>query len=93
MAPKQLVDLHNDLQRAFNSRPSDLKKSASLLAQLKIGLIQSGLLLPQGDLPLGDLVFARDILELGAFWSIRSRDIPSFDRYFSQLLTFYTDYR
>ena len=34
-----------------------------------------------------------DILEIGAFCSIRSRDVPSFDRYFSQLQTFYTDYR
>ena len=34
-----------------------------------------------------------DILEIGAYCSIRSRDVPSFDRYFSQLQTFYTDYR
>jgi 26S proteasome regulatory subunit N12 len=34
-----------------------------------------------------------DILEIGVFWSIRAEDIPSFDRYFSQLHTFYTDYR
>ena len=78
---------------------------------LKIGLIEAGLLLPQGDVNLRDLVVARsystelnyhfslilrisgDILEIGAFCSIRSRDVPSFDRYFSQLQTFYTDYR
>src|SRR5882762_1931772 len=34
-----------------------------------------------------------DILEMGAFWSIRTKDVPSFDRYFSQLQTFYNDYR
>src|SRR6267154_352212 len=34
-----------------------------------------------------------DILEIVVFWSIRAQDIPSFDRYFSQLYTFYTDYR
>jgi len=33
-----------------------------------------------------------DILEIGAFCSIRARDVPSFDRYFSQLQTFYTDF-
>lgn len=33
-----------------------------------------------------------DILEVGAFWSIRTKDIPSFDRYFSQLQTFYNDF-
>ena len=34
-----------------------------------------------------------EILEIGAFWSIRTRDVPSFDRYFSQLQTFYNDFR
>lgn len=75
-----------------------------------MGLIEAGLLLPQGNVNLGDLVVARqwtvnniwsklyliligDILEIGAFVSIRSRDVPSFDRYFAQLQTFYVDYR
>jgi len=40
-----------------------------------------------------DIRATGDILEVGAFVSIRSRDVPSFDRYFSQLQTFYTDYR
>jgi 26S proteasome regulatory subunit N12 len=92
MAPQQLTALHRDLQRAFDARPSDLKRCGTLLAQLKIGLIEAGLLLPTGDPKLGDLVIARDILEIGAFWSIRTKDVPSFDRYFSQLQTFYTDY-
>lgn len=29
---------------------------------------------------------------MGAIWSIRTRDIPSFERHFAQLSTFYTDY-
>lgn len=33
-----------------------------------------------------------EILEIGAFWSIRTKDVPAFDRYFSQLQTFYNDY-
>ena len=122
----QLKTLYEDLGRAFFSKPSDLKKCVAVLSKLKvcsslllpifahslkIGLIEAGLLLPQGDVNLGDLVVARshptelnycsllilrisgDILEIGAFCSIRSRDVPSFDRYFSQLQTFYTDYR
>jgi len=92
MAPHKLAALYNDLQKAFNARPCDLKRCASLLGQLKIGLIEAGLLLPSGDHKLEDLVVARDILEIGAFWSIRAKDVPSFDRYFSQLQTFYTDY-
>lgn len=105
----QLASLYTELKRAFEKKPSDLPKCGKLLNQLKLGLIQSGLLLPSGTRNLDDLVVARehlysilmiiipiypgDILEIGAFWSIRSKDVPSFDRYFSQLQTFYTDYR
>ncbi|KAG2158800.1 SAC3/GANP/Nin1/mts3/eIF-3 p25 family-domain-containing protein [Suillus bovinus] len=93
MASQNLATLYNELQRAFDARPSDLKKCGTLLAQLKVGLIEAGLLIPQGETNLHDLVVARDILEIGVFWSIRVKDVPSFDRYFSQLHTFYTDYR
>uniref|UniRef100_A0A0W0FCE4 PCI domain-containing protein n=1 Tax=Moniliophthora roreri TaxID=221103 RepID=A0A0W0FCE4_MONRR len=92
----QLRSLYNDLQKSFNSTPSDLKKCGTLLSQLKIGLIEAGLLIPQGEPNQNDLIVARpfkgDILEIGAIWSIRTKDVPSFDRYFSQLQTFYTDY-
>jgi len=87
-----LGKLYRDLQQSFSARPCDLKKCGALLAQLKIGLITAGLLVPHGEVNPKDLEIARDILEIGAFWSIRSKDIPSFDRYFSQLQTFYNDY-
>lgn len=87
-----LISLYEDLQRSFNLIPSDLKRCGALLSQLKIELIEAGLLIPQGEPVQRDLVIARDILEIGAIWSIRSRDEPSFDRYFSQLQTFYNDY-
>ncbi|KAF9222097.1 hypothetical protein BS17DRAFT_756993 [Gyrodon lividus] len=93
MASRQLGTIYKELQRAFAARPTDLKKCGTLLAQLKIGLIETGILIPNGETSLQDMVVARDILELGAFWSIRAKDVPSFDRYFSQLQTFYTDYR
>ncbi|KAG6880304.1 hypothetical protein C0992_000081 [Termitomyces sp. T32_za158] len=93
MAATQLKALYADLQRSFLSNPSDLKRSGVLLNQLKLGLIQAGLLLPIGEQNLDDLAVAREILEIGAFWSIRTQDVPSFDRYFSQLQTFYTDYK
>ncbi|EIM88531.1 proteasome 26S subunit [Stereum hirsutum FP-91666 SS1] len=92
MAPSQLQTLYKELIRAFDSKPSNLQKCGQLLAQLKIALIENGLLFPTRDLSLEDLVAARDILEIGAFWSIRSKDVPSFDRYFSQLQTFYNDF-
>jgi len=39
------------------------------------------------------LLLCREILESGAYLSIRTHDIPSFDRYIAQLKTFYYDYR
>jgi len=94
MAPQQLSSDYNALKSAFASRTPDLQKSGQLLTRLKLGLIEAGLLpvLPSPSPNLEDLVVVRDILEIGAFWSVRSKDIPSFDRYFSQLQTFYTDY-
>ncbi|KIJ37460.1 hypothetical protein M422DRAFT_177903 [Sphaerobolus stellatus SS14] len=92
MSTNPLVSLYQDLKQNFNAGPSGLKRTGEILAQLKLGLIQAGLLVPQGEHNLEDLSVARDILEIGAFWSIRSKDVPSFDRYFSQLQTFYKDY-
>ncbi|KAI0265176.1 proteasome 26S subunit [Gloeopeniophorella convolvens] len=83
----KLSTLYTDLVRAFTSQPPDLAKSGRLLAELKIVLIETGLLFPQDDYSEKDLCAARDILEIGAFWSIRTKDVPSFDRYFSQLQT------
>ncbi|KAH9045179.1 proteasome 26S subunit [Lactarius pseudohatsudake] len=91
MSSSKLRTLHKDLVRAFASQPSDLKTSGRLLAELKVVLIETGLIFPQGEYSPRDLVIAREILEIGAFWSIRTRDVPSFDRYFSQLQTFYND--
>ncbi|KAJ1551103.1 hypothetical protein HK096_003131 [Nowakowskiella sp. JEL0078] len=41
----------------------------------------------QNNIKLGE------ILELGVQWSVKSRDIPSFERYISQLKIYYFDFR
>jgi 26S proteasome regulatory subunit N12 len=58
---------------------------------LKIALTQAGLLVPNKEAKKEDLVLARDVLEVGAFWSIRAKDVKSFDRYIDLLRVFYTD--
>lgn len=40
-----------------------------------------------------ELVVARDVLELGAEYSIAVKDIPAFERYMSQLKCYYYDYK
>ncbi|PPQ77337.1 hypothetical protein CVT25_010919 [Psilocybe cyanescens] len=81
-----------ELRQAFNATPSDLKKCTDLLLKLKLHLVEENLLFPQENVPKDKLREAREVLEIGAFVSIRSRDLPAFDRYFAQLQTFYTDF-
>ncbi|KAH9482836.1 26S proteasome non-ATPase regulatory subunit 8 [Psilocybe cubensis] len=81
-----------ELRQAFNAKPSDLKKCTDLLLKLKLLLVEQNLLFPQENVPKDKLREAREVLEIGAFVSIRSRDLPAFDRYFAQLQTFYTDF-
>ncbi|KAF9509866.1 hypothetical protein BS47DRAFT_115590 [Hydnum rufescens UP504] len=92
MAPHELATLYAQLKTEFSAVNPDLQKCGQLLSKLKVGLVQAGLFLPQGDTNLDDLIITREILEIGAFWSIRAKDVPSFDRYFSQLQTFYNDF-
>lgn len=59
MPANDLKSLYAELQRAFNAGQSGLKKCGQLLAQLKIGLIEAGLLIPVGEPNPEDLVVAR----------------------------------
>ncbi|KAJ7936467.1 SAC3/GANP/Nin1/mts3/eIF-3 p25 family-domain-containing protein [Mycena leptocephala] len=81
-----------DLRASFTAVPPDLTQCGRLLTQLKVDLLQAGLLIPHEHMNMDDLVVAREILEIGAFWSIRSQDLVSFDHYLSQLQTFYNDF-
>ncbi|KAG8986158.1 hypothetical protein FRB95_003053 [Tulasnella sp. JGI-2019a] len=92
MANSGLAASYKELKAAFESRTLNLQKSGALLSKLKIGLLEAGLLFPQDTVNKDDLLVTRDILEMGALWSIRTKDVPSFDRYYSQLETFYVDY-
>ncbi|KAH7105449.1 COP9 signalosome [Auriculariales sp. MPI-PUGE-AT-0066] len=87
-----LSQTYQQLTRAFDARSADLAQCGKLLSKLKLAIIENGLYPPRPDAKLEDLVVARDILEIGAFCSIRGQDVPAFDRYFAQLQTFYTDY-
>ncbi|KAJ7930262.1 SAC3/GANP/Nin1/mts3/eIF-3 p25 family-domain-containing protein [Mycena leptocephala] len=81
-----------DLKESFAALPRNAEKCGVLLTQLKRDLLEEGVLLPQYHLSTDVLVVAREIFEIGALWSIHTQDFPSFDRYLSQVFTFYTDY-
>lgn len=87
---------HRELLTAFSGASPDLQRCRTLLTQLKIALIEAGLLIPDGapaDKQRAEqMALAREVLEIGAFWSIRVKDVLSFDRYMSQLRAYYNDY-
>lgn len=89
-----LQPLHSTLLQSFSSPHPDLPSIGTQLTKLKIALTQRGLLAPRPDdasLSKDDLVLARDVLEVGAFWSIRVKDVKGFKRYLDLLRGFYTD--
>lgn len=94
-----MVTLYNQLLQEWNKRPPNLQKCGGLLAQLKISLTLMDFLPTSEAAPsdLGklkqDLAVARDVLEIGALWSVFSKDVPSFERYMAQLKSYYFDYK
>lgn len=65
--------------------PANLAKAKATLASLN-------LLCPPPDAEPKQMAIARDILEAGAFASLRNKDIPAFDRYVGLLRVFWDDY-
>ncbi|KAJ3028492.1 UNVERIFIED_CONTAM: hypothetical protein HDU68_001560 [Siphonaria sp. JEL0065] len=85
----QTVTLFETLKKDFNTPNPDLKKCGQHLSTLKLNLTQLSFL--QTSNPK-ELLLTREILEIGAQWSIKAKDIPSFERYIAQLKTYYNDY-
>lgn len=90
----EAVALHDQLSQEWRKGSGrDLEKIRSLLQALKVRLTELCFLPGAGSQPSKqELVLARDTLEIGAQWSIAGRDIPSFERYMSQLKCYYFDY-
>lgn len=82
--------LHAQLKEAVTN--GDEQGAKVLLGKLKIELSELGLLLPSlsSSPEVGALSAAREILEIGAFQSIRSQDVPAFERYLSLLTSYYS---
>eukprot|EP00041_Stephanoeca_diplocostata_P004432 m.45056 g.45056 ORF g.45056 m.45056 type:complete len:269 (-) comp15111_c0_seq1:212-1018(-) len=85
------VELCGELKKKLAS--GDLAACGTLLGKLKIALTQFGFL-PVGGSTVSakELHLAREVLELGAQWGIKSGDVPAFERYMSQLKTYYFDF-
>lgn len=79
------------LQQSFDA--GDLATTGKLLTQSKIALAKAGLLHPSSDQDEADLLAARSVLEIGAFYSLKVRDVPAFQRYESMLGIYYRDFK
>ncbi|KAE8223780.1 hypothetical protein CF319_g3235 [Tilletia indica] len=93
-----LQQAHDELLTLFTraTTPAQLAPASTLLAKLKIQLTKQGLLVPlasrSATYNTQQLVLARDVLEVGAFYSVRVQDVKGFDRYMDLLKTFYSDF-
>lgn len=82
----------NQLFVEWTRQPNKIVKNIEdLLENLKLTLSQVSF--QQSNLSANSLVHCRDVLEIGAFFSIETQRIDSFERYFSQLKVYYFDYK
>lgn len=85
------------LAKEWSARPVNQQKVGAMLSQLKIDLTEITFL-PTGEDGVDaatlkkDLLTGRDVLEIGALFSVLTKDIPAFERYLSQLKCYYFDY-
>lgn len=82
----------NKLFAEWTKTPTkNVKSIDNLLEGLKLTLSQISF--QQAELSANSLIHCRDVLEIGAFFSIETQRIDSFERYFSQLKVYYFDYK
>ncbi|XP_075232947.1 26S proteasome non-ATPase regulatory subunit 8-like [Lycorma delicatula] len=91
---KEVLLLYDKLKTEWVKKSPRLEICDQLLTKLKVGLTNL-MFLPTSNSKASqqELLLARDILEIGAQWSIAVKDIPSFERYMAQLKCYYLDYK
>jgi 26S proteasome regulatory subunit N12 len=86
MAEKELKSIVHQIHAL---KPSNIQTAPQLLSRAKLSLLKLNALIPSEDSSPEHLTQAREVLELGAFVSIRLRDTEAFTRYYQQLQPFY----
>jgi len=94
MALSNIVSDYQRLKCEWDKKPPALKECGNILSSLKVKLVKLITYLPLQDafVTKQELIIARDILEIGAQYSIACKDCNSFERYMAQLKTYYFDY-
>ncbi|XP_066282526.1 26S proteasome non-ATPase regulatory subunit 8-like isoform X2 [Branchiostoma lanceolatum] len=92
--PEEVVQMYQTLSQEWSRKPPNLQKCGDQLSKLKVCLLELSFLPTSDTKPSKqELLVARDILEIGAQWSIMTKDIPGFERYMAQLKCYYLDYK
>ncbi|OZJ03300.1 hypothetical protein BZG36_02279 [Bifiguratus adelaidae] len=93
MSIQALKQEYEALQRQLQASNYNVQQCTAALTKLRINLVKAGAFktgAQASDVEL--LTLARDVLETGAYLSLRAKDVAAFERYIAQLNTFYTDY-
>lgn len=90
---QEVLSNHQLLKKEWSKDRPDLKKCGELLSKLKVSLTEFSFLPTGTGTSKQELIVARDILEIGAQWSVAIKDIPSFERYIAQLKCYYFDFQ
>jgi len=96
MTIQEVVALFEKFKVSFNAAGDNLDTCLGYLTQLKLAMLDFSSLPPAApSAPTSaqqqELLLAREILEHGALLSIKTMDIPAFERYVAQLKIYYTD--
>lgn len=89
-----VIELYKLLTNEWNKKPQNLQTCNDLLSRLKIELSNMNFIPSlQAKVNEKELHLARDVLEIGAQCAISSGDVSAFERYITQLKTFYFDFQ
>jgi len=88
----EATSIYQSANKKFES--GDIDSCGDLLSKLKISLIQCSTFLPEsGSEPKkAEHGLTRSFLELGVLYSIKKKDLASFERYIFQLKPYYLDF-
>jgi len=86
-----IVQLHAKLKAEFNRAKPDINQCEQMLKDLKLQFATCTFMpvSKQEVTKNEEFVIIREVLEIGAMWSIKKQDIPSFERYIQQLKCYY----
>jgi len=89
----ETTTLYKLLKKEWDQKNPNLNKCGDMLSRLKLSLTQLAFLPTTESATKPELIIARDVLEIGALYSIAIQAIPSFERYLAQLKCYYFDYQ